>query len=875
MSAATARLVANRAVLTEPELVAVKGRQEPIAVRRLMAFVPGPPSASDTTLTGRADELAVLAALLDRCASQGRVARVVGPPGIGKTRLLEELIGLAAARSLPVYLSYCESHTRTVPFSAARSLFRALFTLGAVPAQQARLRVRAELVDADPGDLLLLEDLLGIGEPGSALPEVSADALRRRLGSLVTTVMLQRPPALHVMEDVHWIDEASESLLALVAEALPQTRSLFVVTHRPEYRGALTTVAAGEAVVLKPLADSEVTALTTQLLGSDASVSGIAGRIVETAGGNPLFVTELVRDLAERGVLSGRRGRYRSTGQDTALSVPATVRATIGARVDRLPSSVKSVLYAAAVIGIRFDRDLLRSVVPDDARLASALEELREGEFVDRVSPTSPTEFTFRHPLIRAVAYESQLKTVRRDAHRRVAAALQQTHHADPDPHAALIAEHLHAAGELRSAFDWHMRAGRWLRSRDQRAARESWRSARAAAEALDGDPQRSQLLTAALTQLCGQSWRTGGDLEQSGLETLRELSTATGDRRSLATGMAGMVMALSGQHRHREALALIPELTRLLRALGDPGLSYALLPAVAYSLSEVGRLREALAIAQDVIDLSDIEPRGDLLFGSPLATATRMRGLYRLCLGIPGWRADSDAAIELSRNLDPASRVSAVLYKYILSVPVGARRVDEVALDESAEALRLAEQAGDEFTLTTAQVARGLVLAYGNVPTDEATELLSTARDACNRHGFTMNALALAGPALARSMAQRGDLSGAINNVRGSISDMRAAGEVLSMGVATSILVESLVKRGSAGDLAEATAAVDQLSSATAASGLALYRVPMLRLRALLAEAVGDDDGRHTYLDRARAAAATSDYELPQTATEIFPSLL
>ncbi|KWX65678.1 hypothetical protein ASJ79_07650 [Mycobacterium sp. NAZ190054] len=880
LSAATARLVENCAILGGPEHVPIKGRNAPIPVRRLLA-VPTDRSrrqaGQEPPLTGRADELAVMIALLDRAlATHGLVGRVVGPAGIGKTRLVTEIVDVAASRALPVYITYCESHTRNLSFSAAARLLRAVLAVTDAPADRARSRVRSALPDADADDLLLLDDLLGVRDQATAPPDVSPEARRRRLTEVVKGILLQRRSGLYVIEDAHWIDEASESLLVDVADVLPKTRSLVLVTHRPEYRGALSRIASGEAVALGPLSDMHVDALTSELLGADASVQRIAHQIVEKASGNPLFVTEIVRDLAQRGVLQGRRGHYRSIGEQRDIAVPATLQATIAARIDRLPTPVKSVLYAAAVIGTRFGPDLLRAVVDDDELVTGAIVVLQEAELVDRVSSLSWVEFTFRHPLIHAVAYESQLKAVRNDMHRRVAAAIERANSTDPEQHAALIAEHLHAAGDLRVAFEWHMRAGRWLSHRDRAAAWENWRCARRAAEALpDGDTERTALLSSALTQLCSESWRTGGNLDDAGLGELRTLCETSGDRRSLAISLAGIIMALTGQHRHSEAIGLIPELTARIRALRDPVLGCALWLAVAYARSEVGQLREALRLAQTVIDLSDGDlTRGNLLFSSPLVSAMRMRGLYRLCLGVDGWRSDGDAAIAMAHDLDPTSRVSSVLYKYILSIPVGARRVDEVALQETAAALRLAEHAGDELTLTTARVARGLVLVYGNDPGEEAVDLLTKAREATNRRRFTMNAMALAEPALARCMAQRADLSGAIDSARGAISDMLTAGEVLSLGVATSVLVESLVKRAGDGDLAEATAAVDRLAAVAVDPGFVLYDVSLLRLRALLAEAVGDDAVSHEYMKRARAAAAASNYEVPQTTTEIFASL-
>jgi adenylate cyclase len=145
-------------------------------------------------------------------------------------------------------------------------------------------------------------------------------------------------------------------------------------------------------------------------------------------------------------VLQGEFGAYRLIGAVTDVVVPATLHATISARIDRLSATSKGTLSSGAVIGTRFDVDLLSALVdnPDTATLVQA-------ELVDQVKFSAPAVYAFRHPLIRAVAYESQLKSVRAQLHRRLATAIEQRESADE--HAALIAEHLESAGDLRAAF--------------------------------------------------------------------------------------------------------------------------------------------------------------------------------------------------------------------------------------------------------------------------------------------------------------------------------------------------------------------------------------------------------------------------------------
>ena len=152
-------------------------------------------------------------------------------------------------------------------------------------------------------------------------------------------------------------------------------------------------------------------------------MSDLAERVAVAAVGNPFFVEEIVRDLAGRGVLSGSRGRYRLLGDVDEIAVPATVQAVLAARIDRLPAEAKAMLNAAAVIGSQFDIDSLRLLRPETE--STRLAELVSAELIDQTEFVPRQRYCFRHPLVRTVAYESQLNATRVQAHRRLAAAIE------------------------------------------------------------------------------------------------------------------------------------------------------------------------------------------------------------------------------------------------------------------------------------------------------------------------------------------------------------------------------------------------------------------------------------------------------------------
>ena len=357
LSATTAHLIEHCAILGEPETVRIKGTDKPVVAYRLLGlsmqqWLTG---RSDTGLIGRSYEMRTLKALLETSINgRGSVASVVGPAGIGKTRLVREATAIAHSRGVDVVTTFCESHARDVPFHAVAQLLRARTGVNHLDDAAARAKVNALVPDADDDDLVLLYDAIGVRDPDMRLPNIDPDARRRRFSSLITSLItalsLARGPALYVIEDAHWIDEVSESLLADFLTLIPRTSSTVLITYRSEYRGVLATGRDALAISLAPLSDSETTELLLELLGADPSVSGINALICERAAGNPFFAEEMVRDLAERGVLQGQLGDYLLRRDLSEITVPGTLQATIGARIDRLGSTAKRTLTGTVTL---------------------------------------------------------------------------------------------------------------------------------------------------------------------------------------------------------------------------------------------------------------------------------------------------------------------------------------------------------------------------------------------------------------------------------------------------------------------------------------------------------------------------------------------
>jgi hypothetical protein len=621
-------------------------------------------------------------------------------------------------------------------------------------------------------------------------------------------------------------------------------------------------VHGAQTIALAPLGDSDTAALLGELLGSDPSVGELAAIIAARAAGNPFFAEEMVRELVQRGVLAGERGGYVCRADVAEVSVPATVQAAIAARIDRLDTAARQTLTAASVIGARFEADLLAALGID-----AVVDELLGAELIDQVRFTPSAEYAFRHPLIWAVAYESQLKADRAQWHRRLATAIQERDPGSVEENAALIAEHLESAGELHAAYGWHMRAAAWSTNRDLVAARLSWERARRIADALPADdPDQLSMRIAPRAMLCATDWQAREVQESRGrFEELRELCIAAGDKVSLAIGMTALATELLYAGRTREASRLASEQMALLESIGDPIPTMGLAFIAFVNWLGVGEFGEILRWSQTIIDLAAGDPAKGAGFGmgSPLAIALAWRGTARWWLGRPGWRQDLHDAVAMARRSNPETLAGAVAWTYGFAMQYGVLRASDSAVRASEEAVQTAQRASSDRALGLA----GYALAVGLLDRDAAAdrhrglELMMQTRDIWLRKPALFQ-IPVTDLWTARETARRGDRDAAIPVMRQAVDELRQAGHLFYGVWGTGLLVETLLERGTEGDLAEAQKAIDGLAVLWVDDGSAMREITLLRLRALLTRVRSDNVAYRDLVSRYRAMAESLGFE-------------
>jgi hypothetical protein len=366
-------------------------------------------------------------------------------------------------------------------------------------------------------------------------------------------------------------------------------------------------------------------------------------------------------------------------------------------------------------------------------------------------------------------------------------------------------------------------------------------------------------------TMLCATDYQRRAVQEGRGrFEELRELCSAAGDKVSLAIAMSGPAAELCYTGRTREGSRLASEQMALLESIGDPALTMGLAFAAFVNWGVAGEFGEILRWSQTIIDLAAGDPAkgAGFGFGSPLAAALAWRGVARWWLGRPGWRQDHHDAVAMARNSDPTTLACVVAWTYGLEIQFGVLRADDSAVRASEEAVQTAEGTSNDVALSMAKYSLGVALLNRDAAADRrrGLELMVQARDMWR--GRVPVLVPVTEVWAARERARRGDRDAAIAVMRQAVDELHQAGQPVYGVWGTGVLVETLLGRGAEGDLAEAQEAIDWLANLPADDGSAVREITLLRLRALLARARGDDVAYRDLVSRYRAMAESLGYD-------------
>ena len=431
-------------------------------------------------LVGREDELAVLGGALDDVvAGRGCAVGVFGEPGVGKSRLLEEVRGRGAAAGVRWLEARSLAIGGPLRFHPFVDLLRSFAQIDAPDDPNALEKLAAATraaLDARTDELLpFLGTILGLVLPPELrvhVDSVKGDALDRLLlhsmRELLEALALMTPVVVF-FEDLHWADLSSVELLASLLRVSSDARLGILFAARPGFAATAGFVAGAARdtlgarygqIDLRPLERSTVRRLLADLFAHGELPRQLRERLETRTAGSPLFLEELLRTLVEQGALETVGDKLRATAGVETVTLPETVQEVILARVDRLEPRAKELLQVAAVIGRSFTARLLARVAPEPERVAEALATLLDAQFLVERHGEGQALFTVKHPMLQDVAYDAMLETRREELHRAVATAIEeQGDESDPARH-GLLAYHFGRGHDLTRAEDYLLRAG-------------------------------------------------------------------------------------------------------------------------------------------------------------------------------------------------------------------------------------------------------------------------------------------------------------------------------------------------------------------------------------------------------------------------------
>ena len=473
----------------------VRGIAAPVEAFKLTGLLNAP--ASDvfrsgrrlSSLIGRSDQFAALEpnckyALQATAGWSASSAR----PGIGKSRLCFEFAEHCRRQGIRVYEGRVLAHARATPFQPVLELLRDVF---GIQGQGFRRGCRAAAssdrlaaLSSSEQTLLLLLEFLGLSDAARPAPKLDPRALKMQLLDLVRTLVRSAPrdtATVVRIEDLHWIDAASEEFVEALADVVVGTTTLLVVNFRPGFAASLMQRSHYRQIVMPPLpAEPGRTAAASSIAATILRSRSLSRNIIERAQGNPFFLEELVKAIVERGDFEGERGAYRLKGGIDTIPLPSTVQAVIAARIDRLDDIAKQVLETASVIGRVVSLSVLQRVtaMPHD-ELSDAIWQLRQADLLYDFPPFDQGLLAFRHPLIQEVAYATQLRSRLIMSHAAVAKAIECFDWGKLDEFAGLLAFHYEAAGQTLDAITHLERSARWIGQTNSAEGLKSWKKVR------------------------------------------------------------------------------------------------------------------------------------------------------------------------------------------------------------------------------------------------------------------------------------------------------------------------------------------------------------------------------------------------------------
>jgi tetratricopeptide (TPR) repeat protein len=630
-----------------------------------------------TRFVGRDQELVTIRHTLTQAgAGHGQVVALVGEAGVGKSRLVYEVIHAHHLQSWWVLESASASYGKATPYFPVIELLRRYAHVeDGDDVRTRRAKVTGQVLTLDDALQDTLPALLALLE---ALPEDSAfrtlepPQRRQRIFEALQRRLLresQEQPLLLVFEDLHWIDAETQALLDSLVESLPTIPMLLLVNYRPEYQHGWGSKTYYTQLRLDPLPEASADTLLQALLGDDAGLGPLTRLLIARTQGNPFFLEESVRTLVETGVLVGARGAYHLAHPLDTWQVPATVQALLAARIDRLPPEDKRLLQTAAVMGTEVPWPLLQAIAEtSDEALARSLGQLQAAEFLYETSLFPERAYTFKHALTHEVAYGSLLHERRRGLHAHIVEVLEALAGDRLDDQVERLAHHALRGEVWAKALAYCRQAG------TKAMARSAYREAVTAFEqALGALPQlpesraRQEQAIDLRLDLRSALLPLGDEARMVDYICAAEpLAEALGDPRRLALISYHLCWSFMAMEDYARAIAAGQRALALATASGAVDLPLMIQTRLGIVYNAAGDVREALHVARGVMAALE----GQVVparFGQLAPSSVTCRVIVARCLADLGAFAEgmvvAEAAVQMAEAVAQPYSIAIALH--------------------------------------------------------------------------------------------------------------------------------------------------------------------------------------------------------------------
>ncbi len=733
-----------------------------------------------TDLVGREEESELLLRRWSRAKTgEGQVVLLSGEAGIGKSRLTAALLERLAAEPHTRLRYFCSPQRTDSAFHPIIGQIERAAGLAYDDNPQAKLDKLDALLaqtSTSPEDAALFAEMLSLPNDGRypALDLAPEQRRQRVLEALMSQLagLARRQPVLMIFEDAHWVDPTSLEVLGRIVDRIKTLRALLIVTFRPEFNAPWVGQPHVTSLTLNRLGEREATAIIARLVGNKALPTDVLAEIVERTDGIPLFVEEMTKAVLEA-ESEGAARRTLAAVPSSALAVPASLHASLMARLDRL-GPAKEVAQIGSAIGREFSHALLASMVrKPEAELGSALDRLVQAGLLFRQGLPPQASYLFKHALVQYAAYGTLLREPRRALHARIAETLESRFAETAESEPEILAHHCTEAGLIEKA------AGLWGKAGQRSHARSALVEAVAQfTRALDqiatlpgtGALRREQikLQVALITPLmhvkghAAAETKAAAEQARSLIEQAEALGEPPEDPLLLFSVLYAFWVAnyvASNGDACRDLAGQFLAFAKKQRATVPLMVGHQIMGTSLLFTGDIAEGRRHLDQAIALYDPAEHRPLATRFGQNQAVDILVFRSWALWLLGYPDAALrDADAALRNAREIGQAATLMFALF--ITAVPHTLCGNRAVGAARAQELVALAEEKGSLFWKAYGMVSQGWVLALAGRASD-ATEMLISGITAMQTTGATLW-MAFFLPHLARAHAELGQFEAA-----------------------------------------------------------------------------------------------------------------